>query len=233
MWRCFWQRREACFFVQGASGAFLIDCGASGLIGMKRFGVAPSTIDIILISHLHGDHFGGLPFLIRETQILASRSRPLVIAGPPATRERVAAALESFFPGSSRLPSPWLTFQELADRRTLQLGKVTVTPFSVTHTESTQPFGFRVESEGRVIAYSGDTEWTETLPELARESDLFLCESSGYSPTRNHLDYQTLTSHRGKLSCRRLILTHLGPEMLRRKKDLDAEFAEDGQNIIV
>jgi ribonuclease BN (tRNA processing enzyme) len=226
-------RLNACFFVQGASGAFLIDCGASALIGMKRFGVDPATIDTVLISHLHGDHFGGLPFLIRETQILRSRSRPLVIAGPPATRERLAAAMESFFPGSSRLPSPWLSFQEFEDRRTLHLGPLTVTPFKVLHTESAQPFGFRVECEGRVIAYSGDTEWSGTLTEIARESDLFLCESFGYSPMRHHLDFQTLASRRGELFCRRLILTHLGPDMVRRQGDLEAEFAEDGENIFV
>src|SRR5262245_11922190 len=70
---------------------FLIACGASSLIAMKRLGVAPNDIDTILVSHLHGDHFGGLPFLILDAQFFSKRSTPLTVAGPPGLRERLAS----------------------------------------------------------------------------------------------------------------------------------------------
>jgi ribonuclease BN (tRNA processing enzyme) len=57
-------------------------------------------LDIILLSHLHGDHFGGLPFLILDAQF-SRRTRPLVIAGPPGVEARVRDAMEVLFPGSS------------------------------------------------------------------------------------------------------------------------------------
>ena len=86
-------RLQACIHVQTAETQFLLDCGASAVIGMKRFGVDPSRIDWILISHLHGDHFAGIPFLILDGQF-SRRTRPLRIAGPPGVAKRVLAALD-------------------------------------------------------------------------------------------------------------------------------------------
>jgi ribonuclease BN (tRNA processing enzyme) len=57
-------RFQTCIYVDAEHPRLLIDCGASSLIAMKRYGVHPRSIDIILVSHLHGDHFGGIPFLI-------------------------------------------------------------------------------------------------------------------------------------------------------------------------
>jgi ribonuclease BN (tRNA processing enzyme) len=64
-----------------------MDCGASSLIAMRRFGVDPSAIDAVILSHLHGDHFGGVPFLILDGQF-TRRTRPLVVAGPPGLEAR-------------------------------------------------------------------------------------------------------------------------------------------------
>lgn len=72
-------RLQTCIHVEGGGTQFLVDCGASSLIAMKRVGVDPTSIDVALITHLHGDHFGGLPFLILDAQF-SRRSRPLTIA---------------------------------------------------------------------------------------------------------------------------------------------------------
>ena len=74
-------RFNTCFHVTGASINFLIDCGASSLPALKRLGIARDDIDLILITHFHGDHFAGLPFLLLDAQF-TRRTRPLVIAGP-------------------------------------------------------------------------------------------------------------------------------------------------------
>src|SRR5690242_10684844 len=93
-------RFNTCFFVETGSGNFLIDCGASSLIAIRKFGVDPNTISTIFISHLHGDHFGGLPFLLLDAQFYSKREAPLTLVGPPGFRERLAQAMELFFPGS-------------------------------------------------------------------------------------------------------------------------------------
>jgi ribonuclease BN (tRNA processing enzyme) len=96
-------RFNTCFLVRDRQGAFLIDCGASSMIALRKFGVDPNTIRAVVISHLHGDHFGGLPFFILDSQLVSRRTAPLVIAGPPGLRRRLDTAMETFFPGSTRV----------------------------------------------------------------------------------------------------------------------------------
>src|SRR3989442_622086 len=96
------------------------------------------------------------------------------------------------------------------------------------------PFALRLEIDGRTIAYSGDTEWTHTLIELARGADLFICEANFYEKNvKFHLDYETLMAHRDELRCKRLILTHMNAEMIARVASLDVEAAEDGKEIVL
>ena len=94
-------RLNTCFFLETAKATLLIDCGASALPALKKQGIEPNRIDAIVLSHLHGDHFGGLPFLLLDGQFLSRREKPLTIAGPPGTRARLDAALEVFFPKST------------------------------------------------------------------------------------------------------------------------------------
>src|SRR5215471_3420185 len=91
-------RFNTCFFLETAKGNVIVDFGASSLIALKARHIDPNRIDGILLSHLHGDHFGGLPFLLLDAQFLSRRTQPLLIAGPPGTRARLDALLEVFFP---------------------------------------------------------------------------------------------------------------------------------------
>ena len=93
-------RFQTCILLVSEAARVLLDCGASSLIAMKRFGVEPDTIDAVLITHLHGDHFGGLPFMVLDAQF-SRRERPLTVAGPPGLEVRVRAAMEALFAGSS------------------------------------------------------------------------------------------------------------------------------------
>jgi len=122
-------RFHTCFFVRSDSARFLIDCGASSLIAMKRFGVDPALIDMILVTHLHADHFGGLPFVILEADLLGKRARPLIIAGPPGTKRRLVDAMDVMFPESSRVTLRYpLEVVELTAEEPRALGSITVTP---------------------------------------------------------------------------------------------------------
>ena len=94
-------RFNTCFWLKTAKATLLVDCGASSLVALKARGLDHADIDGIVLSHLHGDHFGGLPFLFLDAQFLSRRERPLLIAGPPGTRARLDAALEVFYPGST------------------------------------------------------------------------------------------------------------------------------------
>jgi ribonuclease BN (tRNA processing enzyme) len=210
----------------------LVDCGASSLIALKRAAIDPNEIDTILITHLHGDHFGGLPFLVLDGQF-SRRSRNLLVAGPPGLTERVTQAMEVFFPGSSRAQRKFATeFLELAEGSSATIGALRVTPHEVVHACGAPPYALRIELDGRTIAYSGDTEWTDRLLAVAAGADLFICEAYFYDkPVRFHLDYATLAHRRSELGCKRLIVTHMGPDMLARAAELPVEAAYDGLEV--
>lgn len=213
----------------------LVDCGASSLIAMKRFGVEPSAIDAILLSHLHGDHFGGLPFFIMDAQYVSSRRKPLIIAGPPGVEARTYGAMEVLYPGSSETPRKFdLEFVELEDETATGIGEITVTPYGVEHPSGAPSYALRVSCEDKILAFSGDTIWTQALLKAASGADLFICECNYWEYEGGyHLDYQTLMDHQAELECRRLILTHMGEEMLRRIKSLEVEGAADGKSYIL
>ena len=126
-------RFQACLAIRAGPDHLLLDCGASSLIAMRRFGIDPTAVDAVIVSHLHGDHFGGLPFLVLAGQF-GRRTRPLRIAGPPGVEARVRAAMEVLFPGSSAVARKFaLEFVELHPGRETRIGAVAVTPFEVVH----------------------------------------------------------------------------------------------------
>ncbi|HEX3116814.1 MAG TPA: MBL fold metallo-hydrolase [Bradyrhizobium sp.] len=223
-------RYNTCFHVTGSSANFLIDCGASSLPALKRLAIARDDIDLILITHFHGDHFAGLPFLLLDAQF-TRRARPLVIAGPEGIQTRLTQVMEALFENSSKTKQRFdLSVVALSPEQTRRFGAVEVTPFPVVHGESGGPFlAYRVEAEGRVIAYSADTEWTETLIPLGRDADLFIAEAYYYDKlVKNHLSLKTLEANLAKINPKRLILTHMSEDMLGRLDSLAYTAASDG-----
>src|SRR5258708_29610500 len=83
-------RLQTCMLVEGEGRRWLLDCGATSLVALRRAGIDPATIDAILISHPHGDHFGGVPFVLLDGQFRRGAPPPLV-ARPPPGEARVAA----------------------------------------------------------------------------------------------------------------------------------------------
>ncbi len=222
-------RFHSCFALEGGGEPLLIDCGATTLTALKRERIDPSSLGFVALSHLHGDHFGGLPWLIIDGRF-SKRTKPLAVAGPPGVERRLEQAFEALYPGalSGELPFE-LRVIELSARTPQQLGPARITPFEVVHDSGAPCYGLRVEYGGKLIAYSGDTEWTDSLIELARGSDLFICECNNFeAQVPGHLDYRTLEAKRGQLECLRLLMTHMGPDMLAHLGDAAIESAHDG-----
>jgi ribonuclease BN (tRNA processing enzyme) len=226
-------RFNTCFHVTGGRVNFLIDCGASSLPALKRLGIARGAIDLILITHFHGDHFGGLPFLLLDAQF-TRRSRPLVIAGPQGIETKLANLMEALFEHSSKTKQRFdLSVVALEPEQSRTFGEVKVTPYPVVHGESGGPFlAYRIEAEGRVITYSADTEWTDTLIPAACGADLFIAEAYYYDKiVKNHLSLKTLEAHLPEINAKRLVLTHMSEDMLARLGELPYTAAEDGMAV--
>src|SRR3982074_409510 len=139
--------------------------------------------------------------------------------------------MEALFENSSKTKRRFdLSVVALTPEETREFGAVKVTAFSVVHGESGGPFlAYRVEAEGRVISYSADTEWTDTLIPAALGADLFIAEAYYYDKiVKNHLSLKTLEAHLPEINARRLILTHMSDDMLGRLGTLPHTTASDG-----
>jgi ribonuclease BN (tRNA processing enzyme) len=222
-------RFNACLYLDGGREPLLVDCGATSLVALKRAGIDPAGIGWVALSHLHGDHFGGIPFLVLDGQF-SGRASPLVIAGPPGTNERLEQAFEALYPGSADAERDFsVEFVTLEHGVECELGPAVITPLEVQHGGGAPPYALRVEYGQKVIAYSGDTEWTDALVEVAAGADLFVCECNFFDrQVPGHIDYRTLAHNRAKLGCKRIVLTHLGDEMLAHLEEVDIEVAHDG-----
>ena len=229
-------RLNTCFHVRAARTSFLIDCGASSLVGMNRCGIDRNAIDTILATHFHADHFGGVPFFILDAQFNTKRTRPLTIAGPPGLREFYPRAMETAFTGSSKTqPRFELNLVELESAQRRSLGDLVVRPARVRHAPTEGPFfAYRIEVDGKTIAFSGDTEWVENLVEIGRDADLLISECYSFDKkVPFHLDYVTLRANVPRIAAKRLILTHLNTDTLGRAGTIDYQIAQDGMTVEV
>jgi len=224
-------RLNTCFHVNTGNAQFLIDCGASTLPGLKKYGINTDEIDAIVISHFHGDHYGGIPFLLLEAS-LSQTKKNIDIISPPGGKQRLISLLELLYPGSPVLEKLNISFIEYAPNEAIERRGFTVTGFPVVHVEEALPHGLRIETSGKVIAYSGDTSWTDALIPLSNLADVFICECNFYSTqAKEHLCYQELESHLPEFTCKKLFLTHPSDEILEKRHLLDIRFLYDGMKI--
>jgi ribonuclease BN (tRNA processing enzyme) len=223
-------RYQACIHLRGDDGpAVLLDCGATSLSALKTLGLDPAGVGTVLISHLHGDHFGGLPFLILDGQF-SRRTAPLTIAGPRGTGVRLEQLMEAMYPGSAGVARRFRTeVVELTPGGTTTLPGLTVTAWEVNHPSGAPALALRVTLGGKVIAYTGDTAWTSDLATAAAGADLLIAEAYYYDkPIPYHLRHADLAGHRRELTSRRIVLTHLSADMLGPTREPDFETAHDG-----
>jgi ribonuclease BN (tRNA processing enzyme) len=228
-------RLQSCVMVKHDHGRFLIDCGASGLTGMVRYGINPNEIDFILISHLHGDHCGGIPFFITGSQLIFRRTEPLLIIGPPGIKELMVKAMEAMFPGSSDVQRKFaVEIREFSHRDPEVIGTVKFTPYLNFNPQVDPSFALRIECGGKIIGYSSDTQWTDALRDVAADADLFIAEAYFYEKqVKGHMDYTTLMSRYGSTGAKRLVLTHMSPDMLTMRDRVACECADDGKVFII
>ena len=223
-------RSQTCILVEDGAWRALLDCGASSLIGLKMAGIDPRSIEAIFISHLHGDHFGGLPFFILDAQFNSRRDRPVHLVGHADLEGRLRAAMEVLFPGSSAALLGRADFVVVDPGPPVPVEPATIEVFSVEHACGSPPYALRLTTpSGRVVAYTGDTAWTDVLSTVASGADLLIAEAYFFDKKIPwHLDYTTLAGNRPSLAARRIAITHMSTNMLDRLDAVEMEVAYDG-----
>jgi ribonuclease BN (tRNA processing enzyme) len=228
-------RRQSSYLVRGPSATFLMDAGPTVLAALQDSGLDGNEIDFVLLSHLHGDHFGGLPFMIMSYLYDRPRKRELVIAGPAGTEERTWDLFRAMYKEASRMPITFpLRFQTLVAGQDVEIGGVAVEPFAVPHQEHEPSLGLKVRFDGKTILYSGDSGWTEEFVRRTEDVDLFLCECCFWeTEVYFHINYPQLERNRSRIRARRVVLSHLGREVLSKLDRVKDECARDGMVIDV
>ncbi|MDP6977684.1 MAG: MBL fold metallo-hydrolase [Myxococcota bacterium] len=226
-------RRQSAFLVREPNGTLLVDCGVTTNTGLTAEGVRRNDIDAIAISHFHADHFGGIPLFLLASLYEDQRRNPLQIAGPPGIEQRVvdlAAAMGHPIPGRN-----WtfeIKYVELPAGKTCEVASAQITSFEVFHNKDVSPHGMQLQFDSRRIVYSGDTGWFDELPEHTQGADVFVCEctycTAGFEM---HLSLEQLEAREKELAAERTILTHLGGDMSRARKEVGYETADDGLRV--
>lgn len=223
-------RYQACIHLRPADGSpVLLDCGATSLSALKRLGLDPGEIAAVFVSHLHGDHFGGLPFLILDGQF-SRRVAPITVVGPPGTARRLADTMECLFPGSSTAARRFgVTVTELAPGTSAAVCGTVVRAWEADHPSGAPALILRLTVGGRTVAYTGDTAWTSAIACAAGDADLLIAEA--YYRDKDiphHLRLADLDAHKSRLTSRRVIITHMSADVLTDDQATSFERACDG-----
>lgn len=227
-------RFNTCIEVATGGDRLLLDCGSSSMTALNKAAVARNTLSTLLFTHFHGDHFGALPAFLLDAHFISRRKEKLTIAGPKGIRERTAEYVSRHFPGLGdddwRFP---VEYVEVTPEAPASLSGLDVAAFQMRHEDRAGPCqGYRIGAGGKVFAYSGDTAWTDSLIGLADGADAMLCECYAWDiELANHLDYATIARRRAELRTDRLILTHMGANMLAHDEPLPEQRASDGMVI--
>lgn len=226
-------RLYTCFYVDAGTTRFLVDCGASSLPGLKQYGIGTEDIDAIVISHFHGDHYGGVPFVLLDAAV-HGRTKKMQVISPVGGHRRIAALLDLLYPGTEVLEKLDVEFIEYSANEVLDAGGLSIRAFDVLHSERALPHGLRITVAEKVIAYSGDTSWTDVLIPLSENADVFICECNFFdTQVKGHMNYLELERRLPEFSCKRMVLTHFDQQMLRRLDEVRLECLHDGMELVI
>lgn len=223
-------RRQSAVVWRTAGGGVLIDCGTTTATGLNELAIDRDELDTIVISHFHGDHYGGIPALLLASLYEDQRKHPLRIVGPAGIEHRVRELARSMCYGiEDREWSFPIHFHEFHAGQTLEVGPVGIDAFEVLHQEHTHPHGVVLRDGAHAVAYSGDTGWFPELPQHVGEADLFISECTYHDTEFDfHLSHELLVEHRDDFRCGRIVLTHFGSQMSERRGRAAFDTADDG-----
>jgi len=196
----------SCYLIDTGDFRLVLDLGNGAVGALQRY-AALTGIDAICLSHLHADHCLDMcGFSVAQNYHPAGPRPPIPVYGPAGTADRLSRALGSDHLGMADA----FTFSTLT-QGTIEIGPLLVTTARVNHPVET--FGFRIEQDGQVLAYSADTGPCEELVRLAAGADVLLCEASFTDgpelPSDLHLTARQAAQHAARAGAGELVLTHL------------------------
>lgn len=203
---------SSCYLIEapheGRTFRLVLDLGSGAFGALQRY-IEPRQVDAVALSHLHADHcFDMSGFYVVAKYHPDGAFEQIPVLSPPKANQFLTDAYGR--EDAAGMGGPF-GFREWVDAEPVRLGPFTITGRRVVH--PVPAFGMRVECDGSVIAYSGDTASTPVLDDLARDADLFLCEASFVESAPNppgiHLTGAEAGRHAHAAGVKRLLVTHI------------------------
>jgi ribonuclease BN (tRNA processing enzyme) len=231
---CSGGRRNSAILLQEGSRMLLVDCGPTTLNGLQELGIDPRDIDAIAISHFHGDHASGAPFLLLDFLFEHARERPLDIIGPPGIEEYMQQLSARLHFNVEVKRGYELTYREFDCGSKLETSGFSLLPVPALHHPDTRPHMLRIQSATRSVFFTGDTGWHDALPYHVGDVDLLISEctllENGFE---YHLSHERLLKEQSRFDCGRIVLTHLGRAVLENIDDVKFDTADDGLRLSI
>jgi ribonuclease BN (tRNA processing enzyme) len=190
----------------------LLDCGAGVIRRGLEAGLPMLHVDAILFSHLHLDHIADLPALLwaLDGEGQQRAERPLRLFGPPGFANFFAQLGHVYGNWIERLPVPLLIHE--VQRERFNLGPWQIETLPMFHGISAN--GYRLESDEKILAYTGDTGFCDEVVTLARNADWLIIECS--FPDGHYMPTHLTAGEAGQLAaqawCKQVLLTHFYPD---------------------
>ena len=237
-------RFHSCYWLDSdrEGAAIMVDFGATALAALRRVRRRPSELAGVVLTHLHGDHIGGLPFLLLDGMYKEPRQEPLRIVGPTGTAQRLNQLFRVTYGSLADEPLPFeLDIEEIAPGERARLAGYEITGFAAEHMDPPeQPLCLRVVRDDKQVAFSGDTAICDGLRDAAHGVDLLVAECTGLAPPiGRHISWQEWRELLPELTCNRVLLSHLSQGVRERIGELSASapagpelsFADDGMQV--
>ncbi len=198
-----------------ANGRFLFEAPPQALQSLNRMGIDTNALDAVVVSHHHGDHFLGLPFLLLQWKYYG-RQQPVTIVGPPGTRALASDIALKVYPGIFDINYD-ITWVEANSGDRVALGGLEIEALAVKHDRRLSgSLGFKATLAGRKFAYTGDTAWCEAVADMAAHAEVLVSECASRADSLDiHMNLvDDIPRVRAAMHPdARLVLTHLTPEV--------------------
>ncbi len=195
------------YLIESGDAKILLDCG-SGVLGKLQNYCSIDEITHVILSHLHYDHMGDMMVFRYSIEGKAKRGgklRPVKLYLPSEPKDVYEKLISKDV----------FDYAAITEDLSLNIGELHVSFAKVNHPITC--YAVRIQQDSRIFVYSGDTSYTKSLVEFARNADILLCDAGLLSKDKKSKDAPHLTAYEAGIIAResdvkRLLLTHFWPE---------------------